>query len=79
MKHGQRDRVIASELADIDHAAIARAMGCRGIRVEEPSELQGALTEILASNEPGVVDVITSPKISYEHVTSPLAVTARID
>jgi acetolactate synthase-1/2/3 large subunit len=74
VKHGQRDRVIASEFSDIDHAAIARAMNCRGIRVEEPGQLEEALVEALDSGEPTVLDVVTSLRISFEDVMSPLVV-----
>ncbi len=73
VKHGQRDRVIASELADIDYAAIARAMGCRGERIEEPGQLEEALAKALMRSQPTVLDVITSLKASYEDVLSPLA------
>ncbi|MFB0505658.1 MAG: thiamine pyrophosphate-binding protein [Thermodesulfobacteriota bacterium] len=72
--HGQRDRVIASEFADIDHAAIASAMGCCGIRVEEPGQLEEALAEALVSNQPTVLDVVTSRKTSFRNVMSPLAI-----
>ncbi|MCK5554184.1 MAG: thiamine pyrophosphate-binding protein, partial [Deltaproteobacteria bacterium] len=74
VRHGQGDRVIASEFADIDYAAIARAVGCRGIRVEKPGQLNEALTEALASKEPAVLDVVTSLKPSFKDVMSPLAV-----
>jgi len=74
VKHGQKGRTIASEFADIDHAAIARAIGCRGIRIEEPNELERVLSEALDSNEPTVLDVVTSLKPSYEDVMSPLAI-----
>ena len=74
VKHGQRDRVIASEFSDIDHAAIARAMNCRGIRVEEPDQLEEALAEALGSGKPTVLDVVTSLRISFEDVMSPLVV-----
>ncbi len=77
VKHGQQDRVIASELADMDHAAIARAMGCRGMRVAEPGQLGDALAEALMSGEPTVLDVVTSLKASYEDVMSPLAVPSK--
>ena len=33
----------AAEFNDFDHAAIARAMGCRGVRVEDPAALAPAL------------------------------------
>src|SRR5207237_10414627 len=41
--HGQGERPIASQFAPFDHAAIARAMGCEGIRVERPEELRPAI------------------------------------
>lgn len=72
--HSQRDRVIASELSDMNFAEIAHAIGCRGIRVEEPHQLEEALAEALTGTEPAVLDVVTSRKISYEDVMSPLAV-----
>jgi acetolactate synthase-1/2/3 large subunit len=73
VKHGQRDRLIASEFSDMNFAEIARAMGCRGIRVEEPAQLRKELAEALIRSEPSVLDVVTSRKISYRDVTSPLA------
>jgi acetolactate synthase-1/2/3 large subunit len=72
VKHGQGDRNIACDLSNFDHAAIARSMGCGGIRVEEPSALVPALKQALASDKPCVIDVITSLKETYRRVTSPL-------
>lgn len=77
VKHGQEDRgdrVIASEFKNINYAEIARAMGCRGIRIHEPDQLEKALTDALTWNEPAVVEVITSQKTTYKDVTSPMAV-----
>jgi len=77
VKHGQQermDRVIASEFSNVDYAEIARTMGCRGIRVQEPGQLEKALTEALEGNEPAVVDVVTSLKTSFKDVTSPLSI-----
>jgi acetolactate synthase-1/2/3 large subunit len=73
VRHGQGDRPIASQFADYDHAAIARAMGCEGIRVERPDELQKALTHALSCGRPTVVDVVTSDRYTFRDVTSPLA------
>jgi acetolactate synthase-1/2/3 large subunit len=72
VKHGQGDRTIASTFADMNFSEIARAMGCNGIRVEEPGKLAGALAEALASNVATVVDVVTSFEPSFRDVTSPL-------
>lgn len=72
VKHGQGERNIACDFADFDHAAIARAVGCGGIRVEHPSQLAPALHEALTSDQPFVVDVRTSLSESFVKVTSPL-------
>ena len=72
VKHGQGERSIASSFADFDLAAIAQAMGCNGIRVEEPAQLAGALQTALSSDKPTVVDVHMSFSESFHKVTSPL-------
>ena len=63
----------AAEFNDFDHAAIARAMGCRGQRVEDPSALGPALQEALGARVPTVLDVRTSLAVSFADITSPLA------
>ena len=73
VRHGQGDRPIASQFNQFDHAAIARAMGCRGIRVERPEDLPAAFAEALAANEPTVVDVRSSPQGDLPEGHSPLA------
>jgi acetolactate synthase-1/2/3 large subunit len=45
----------------VDHAAIARACGCTGIRVERSEHLASALREGLRGNAPCVIDVVTDP------------------
>jgi acetolactate synthase-1/2/3 large subunit len=72
VRHGQGDRPIASKFAEFDYAAIARAMGCHAIRVTQPSALPAALSEALAADAPAVVDVVTSGRITFRDVTSPL-------
>ena len=66
----------AAEFKDFDHAAIARAMGCNGVRVTEPSALGPILKEALGSRLPTVIDVRTSMSVSFADITSPLAVAA---
>jgi len=63
----------AAEFKDFDHAAIARAMGCRGVRVEDPAALGTALGEALAARTPTVIDVMTSLKVTFADITSQLA------
>jgi acetolactate synthase-1/2/3 large subunit len=47
-------------LVETNYAQIAKAFGCNGIRVEEPSQLADALREALASNGPTVLDVVVT-------------------
>jgi acetolactate synthase-1/2/3 large subunit len=79
VRHGQGDRPIASQFGSFDYAAIARAMGCFAVRIEQPGELGGALRDALRAGAPAVVDVVTSGRITFRDVTSPLvtAVPAR--
>jgi acetolactate synthase I/II/III large subunit len=72
VKHGQGERNIACDLSNFDHAAIARAMGCDGLQVEEPSALAAALRRALVSEKPFVIDIRTSLNETYRRVTSPL-------
>ncbi|OBB59265.1 pyruvate dehydrogenase [Mycobacterium sp. 852013-51886_SCH5428379] len=49
-----------TELVNPDFAAVARAMGAFGRRVEAPRDLEGALAEALAYDGPAVVDIVTA-------------------
>lgn len=51
----------SSDLAEMDYAAVARAMGCHGIRVEDPEALEDALREGLANTtSPTVLDIVVT-------------------
>src|SRR6516225_59953 len=56
-----RGRYQSSDLVEMDYAAIARAMGCAGIRVEDPERLLGALREgLVERTRPTVLDVVVT-------------------
>jgi len=56
-----RGRYQSSDLVEMDYAAIARAMGCAGIRVEDPELLGAALREGLAErSRPTVLDIVVT-------------------
>ena len=56
-----RGRYQSSDLLEMDYAAIACAMGCSGIRVEDPDRLGEALRTGLAERtRPTVVDVVVT-------------------
>jgi acetolactate synthase-1/2/3 large subunit len=63
----------ATEFHDFDHAAIAAAMGCHGIRVRDAEELAPALAEAFACRVPVVVDVHTSLEVAFSDLVTPLA------
>jgi acetolactate synthase I/II/III large subunit len=51
----------SSDLVELDYAGIACAMGCHGIRVDDPEQLAGALREGLDNTScPTVIDVIVT-------------------
>src|SRR5579864_1746028 len=54
-------RYQSADLSEMDYAAVARAMGVGGIRVEDPGRLGAALAEGLAERDrPTVVDVVVT-------------------
>jgi acetolactate synthase-1/2/3 large subunit len=55
-------RVVGTTLRHSDYAAMARAFGAHGERVEKPEDLAGALRRAL-DNAPAVVDVVTSQQV----------------
>ena len=52
-------RVVGTTLRHSDYAAMARALGAHGERVEDPAALAGALERGLA-NAPALIDVVTT-------------------
>jgi acetolactate synthase-1/2/3 large subunit len=45
----------------MDYAAITRAMGCKGIRVEDPGKLNAAIREGLENtSSPTVLDIVVT-------------------
>lgn len=51
----------ACHFGAVDHAAIARACGCAGVRVEAPAEIQSSLRDALGSDRPTLIEIITDP------------------
>jgi len=72
-KHAEKvlfgDYSDACDFEAVDHAAIARACGCAGIRIEDPSTFLPAVKEALAAEQTTVLDVITDQR-AYPPITS---------
>ena len=63
------DHSDACDFAAIDHAAIARACGCRGIRITDPAEYASAIKEAMESDVTTLIEVMTDPK-AWPPITS---------
>jgi acetolactate synthase I/II/III large subunit len=50
----------ASDLAEVNYADVANALGCTGIRVEEPAGVAPALERALRTSGPVVLDVVVT-------------------
>ncbi len=61
-----------TNLAAVDFAAVARAVGLFARRVEEPADLNGALEDAFAHDGPAVIDVVTA----RQELTIPPTITA---
>ncbi|MBA2757281.1 MAG: hypothetical protein H0U37_07540, partial [Chloroflexi bacterium] len=48
---------VATELGPIDFAAVARAMGARGVRVDRDADFEGALRQAMAEDRPTVIQL----------------------
>ncbi len=55
-------RIVGTTLRHSDYAALARALGASGERVEKPADLPGALQRAL-KNTPALIDVVTSQSV----------------
>ena len=51
----------ACHFVSVDHASVARAVGAKGIRVDDASKLGAAMDEALANDTITVIDVVTDP------------------
>jgi pyruvate dehydrogenase (quinone) len=46
---------------NVDYAAIARAAGLHGVRIEDPGDIRSGLAEALGHSGPALVDIVTDP------------------
>jgi acetolactate synthase-1/2/3 large subunit len=57
------------DFAPVDHAAIAKACGCEGVRIEDPATFRDALAAALGKPAVTVLDVVTDQR-AYPPITS---------
>ena len=56
---------IGTDIPSTDFAAMAESFGVRGVRVEDPDNVQPAIEEALAADEHVVLDVVIDPTAEY--------------
>jgi len=70
IKAGQKivyqQRYIGVDFFDVRYDKLAESMGCFGIRVTEPQDINPALEKVLKSDVPAVVDVVIDREINLE-------------
>jgi acetolactate synthase-1/2/3 large subunit len=66
VKFGRHSSAVG--FAPVDHAQVARACGCRGMRIERAADYLPALREALAADGTTVLDVVTDPD-AYPPIT----------
>jgi acetolactate synthase-1/2/3 large subunit len=71
--HGMGERAVAAGFDEFDHAAIARSVGCDGVRVDSAGALREALLSVRDRTVPFVIDVPTSLTTSFRDIVQPLA------
>ena len=54
------NRYVGTNLSNPSFAEISRTMGGEGIRVTKPEEVGPALTSLIASGKPGVLEIVVS-------------------
>ena len=73
-RRGGTGGAIATDLGPVDFAAIARACGARGIRVETDAAFDQAVRQAIANDRPTVIQVgldrgWVSPDLPFQHAT----------
>jgi len=58
------DRFVGTNLTNPSFAEISRAMGGEGVRVTKPGEVGPALTSLIASGKPGVLEIVVSKTLA---------------
>ncbi len=51
----------ACHFSPVDHAAIAKAGGCRSTRIDDAADLAGALKHAVGASKPWLIEVMTDP------------------
>jgi acetolactate synthase-1/2/3 large subunit len=68
---------VAATFHSFDLAAVARSLGCEGIRVSGADDLRSALERLPGITRPLVIDVPTSLEVSYKDVLQRLGEARR--
>ncbi|PWA12854.1 acetolactate synthase [Pueribacillus theae] len=56
------ERVIGTELNDVDFAKLSESLGAKGFKVKSNEDFEKALNEALETNKPAVIEILTNPE-----------------
>jgi acetolactate synthase-1/2/3 large subunit len=59
------DRRIATEYDAPNFSGIAQAIGCKGLKIEDPADLKPAISAAIDSDKPALIDVATSQEAHF--------------
>ncbi|WP_256009627.1 thiamine pyrophosphate-dependent enzyme [Desertivirga xinjiangensis] len=61
----------SQNIPDVPYGQFAELLGLKGIRVERPEDISGALDQVLHADRPAVLDVVVDPNVPIvpAHVT----------
>lgn len=71
MQAGEPKFEASQDIPDVPYADFAKSIGLKGIRVEQPDDIVGAIEEALIADRPAVLDVVVDPDVPIipSHVT----------
>jgi len=58
-------KYVSVDLTEVDFAEIAKGFGIKALRVENPSNLDGAYQEIIPTDEAGLLDLVVDSEVPY--------------
>lgn len=53
----------SQDIPDVRYADFAQTLGLKGVRVDNPKNIEGALREALNADRPSVLDIVVDPKV----------------
>ncbi len=63
LQAGEPKYEASQDIPDVPYSAFAELLGLKGVRVDDPEAISGALKEVLEADRPAVLDVVVDPNV----------------